>query len=123
MRNLDQAIGVIDEQCRSFKHFGPNKRIVAFADFTSPPLSKGLRMRPNCERVYLRWTKDKCTLRGRGTRVSWLVSSASREARRARFMYKEIYVPVDNSDYSNQACVIGVDIARQSGGRVAGCHA
>ena len=38
-------------------------------------------------------------------------------------MYKEIYVPVDNSDYSNQACVIGVDIARQFGGRVAGCHA
>jgi nucleotide-binding universal stress UspA family protein/rubrerythrin len=45
------------------------------------------------------------------------------EARRARFMYKEVYVPVDNSDYSNQACVIGVDIARHSGGRVAGCHA
>ena len=38
-------------------------------------------------------------------------------------MYKEIYVPVDNSDYSNQACVIGVDVARQFGGRVAGCHA
>jgi nucleotide-binding universal stress UspA family protein/rubrerythrin len=38
-------------------------------------------------------------------------------------MYKEVYVPVDNSDYSNQACVIGVDIARQFGGRVAGCHA
>ena len=35
-------------------------------------------------------------------------------------MYKEIYVPVDNSDYSNQACVIGVDVARQFGGRVAG---
>src|SRR5437588_12978976 len=65
---------------------------------------------------------DTGTLRRRGARASWLVSSASREARRARFMYKEIYVPVDNSDYSNQACVIGVDIARQSGGRVAGCH-
>lgn len=38
-------------------------------------------------------------------------------------MYKNIYVPVDNSDYSNQACVIGVDIARQFGGKVAGCHA
>ena len=38
-------------------------------------------------------------------------------------MYKEVYVPVDNSDYSNQACVIGVDVARQFGGRVAGCHA
>ena len=38
-------------------------------------------------------------------------------------MYKEIYVPVDNSDYSNQACVIGVDVARRFGGRVAGCHA
>jgi nucleotide-binding universal stress UspA family protein/rubrerythrin len=38
-------------------------------------------------------------------------------------MYKEIYVPVDNSDYSNQACVISVDVARRSGGRVAGCHA
>ncbi|WP_049761183.1 universal stress protein [Rubrobacter xylanophilus] len=38
-------------------------------------------------------------------------------------MYKEVYVPVDNSDYSNQACVIGVDVARAFGGRVAGCHA
>jgi nucleotide-binding universal stress UspA family protein/rubrerythrin len=38
-------------------------------------------------------------------------------------MYKEVYVPVDNSDYSNQACVIGVDVARKGGGRVAGCHA
>ncbi|HEY0128119.1 MAG TPA: universal stress protein, partial [Rubrobacteraceae bacterium] len=38
-------------------------------------------------------------------------------------MYREVYVPVDNSDYSNQACVIGVDVARQFGGRVAGCHA
>jgi nucleotide-binding universal stress UspA family protein/rubrerythrin len=38
-------------------------------------------------------------------------------------MYKEVYVPVDNSDYSNQACVIGVDVARKFGGRVAGCHA
>ncbi|MBX6762064.1 MAG: universal stress protein [Rubrobacteraceae bacterium] len=38
-------------------------------------------------------------------------------------MYKEIYVPVDNSDYSNQACVIGVEVARRFGGRVAGCHA
>src|SRR5918993_202228 len=49
--------------------------------------------------------------------------SASCEARRTGYMYKEIYVPVDNSDYSNQACVIGVDVARQFGGRVAGCHA
>jgi nucleotide-binding universal stress UspA family protein/rubrerythrin len=39
------------------------------------------------------------------------------------YMYKEVYVPVDNSDYSNQACVIGVDVARHFGGRVAGCHA
>src|SRR5215213_5088803 len=38
-------------------------------------------------------------------------------------MYKEVYVPVDNSDYSNQACVIGVEVARHFGGRVAGCHA
>lgn len=38
-------------------------------------------------------------------------------------MYKEVYVPVDNSDYSNQACVIGVDVARKFGGRVAGSHA
>jgi nucleotide-binding universal stress UspA family protein/rubrerythrin len=38
-------------------------------------------------------------------------------------MYREVYVPVDNSDYSNQACVIGVDVARKFGGRVAGCHA
>ncbi|TCJ20293.1 universal stress protein UspA [Rubrobacter taiwanensis] len=38
-------------------------------------------------------------------------------------MYREIYVPVDNSDYSNQASVIGVEVARRFGGRVAGCHA
>jgi nucleotide-binding universal stress UspA family protein/rubrerythrin len=38
-------------------------------------------------------------------------------------MYREVYVPVDNSDYSNQACVIGVDVARKFGGRIAGCHA
>src|SRR5215204_5910712 len=38
-------------------------------------------------------------------------------------MYKEVYVPVDNSDYSNQACVIGVDVARHFGSRIAGCHA
>ncbi len=38
-------------------------------------------------------------------------------------MYKEIYVPVDNSDYSNQACVIGAEVARRFGGKVAGCHA
>src|SRR5215213_4601995 len=38
-------------------------------------------------------------------------------------MYKEVYVPVDNSDYSNQACVIGVEVARHFGGRIAGCHA
>lgn len=38
-------------------------------------------------------------------------------------MYRNIYVPVDNSDYSNQACVIGVDVARKFGGKVAGCHA
>ena len=38
-------------------------------------------------------------------------------------MYKEIYVPVDNADCSDQACVIGVDGARHLGGRVAGCHA
>src|ERR687894_163857 len=38
-------------------------------------------------------------------------------------MYKEVYVPVDNSDYSNQACVIGIEVARHFGGRVAGCHA
>src|SRR5215210_3138007 len=49
--------------------------------------------------------------------------SASYQARRTGFMYKEVYVPVDNSDYSNQACVIGVDVARHFGGRVAGCHA
>src|SRR5919202_4036598 len=49
--------------------------------------------------------------------------SASYQARRTGYMYREVYVPVDNSDYSNQACVIGVDVARKFGGRVAGCHA
>ena len=36
-------------------------------------------------------------------------------------MYKEVYVPVDNSDYFNQACFIVVEVVRLVGGRDACC--
>ncbi|MBI3621892.1 MAG: universal stress protein, partial [Nitrospirae bacterium] len=37
-------------------------------------------------------------------------------------MYKQIYIPVDNSDYSNMAIDIGVELARQLGATVVGSH-
>lgn len=37
-------------------------------------------------------------------------------------MYKQIYVPVDNSDYSNMAIDIGVRLAKQFGAKVIGSH-
>src|ERR671921_207295 len=89
---------------------------------------RSLAFAPSCERFYLRCMRLNGKLRWRreglfsahdGTVGFFDVS----EARGAIYMYKEVYVPVDNSDYSNQACVIGVDVARHFGGRVAGCHA
>ena len=38
-------------------------------------------------------------------------------------MYRSIYIPVDNSDYSNTAIDIGVMLARQFGAKVIGSHA
>jgi nucleotide-binding universal stress UspA family protein/rubrerythrin len=38
-------------------------------------------------------------------------------------MYQSIYIPADNSDYSNTAIDIGVMMARQFGARVIGSHA
>jgi len=38
-------------------------------------------------------------------------------------MYKSIYIPVDNSDYSNVAVEIGTRLATQFGARVIGSHA
>lgn len=37
-------------------------------------------------------------------------------------MYKQIYVPVDNSDYSNMAIEIGIALAKQFGAKVIGSH-
>src|SRR5262245_26702861 len=37
-------------------------------------------------------------------------------------MYKHIYVPVDNSDYSNRAVELAVEIGRAFGSRLTGCH-
>jgi nucleotide-binding universal stress UspA family protein len=37
-------------------------------------------------------------------------------------MYKQIYIPVDNSDYSNMAVDIGVRLAKQFGAKVVGSH-
>ncbi|MFQ5543707.1 MAG: universal stress protein [Nitrospiria bacterium] len=38
-------------------------------------------------------------------------------------MYKSIYIPVDNSDYSNTAIDIGMMLAKQFGAKVIGSHA
>lgn len=38
-------------------------------------------------------------------------------------MYQSIYIPADNSDYSNTAIDIGIMLARQFGARVIGSHA
>ncbi|MEW6323847.1 MAG: universal stress protein [Nitrospirota bacterium] len=37
-------------------------------------------------------------------------------------MYKQIYIPVDNSDYSNMAVEIGVELAKRFGATVIGSH-
>ena len=37
-------------------------------------------------------------------------------------MYKQVYIPVDNSDYSNMAIDIGVTFAKQFGAKVFGSH-
>ena len=37
-------------------------------------------------------------------------------------MYKSIYIPVDNSDYSNMAIDIGITFAKQFGAKVVGSH-
>lgn len=37
-------------------------------------------------------------------------------------MYKQIYIPVDNSDYSNMAIDIGIALAKQFGAKVVGSH-
>ena len=37
-------------------------------------------------------------------------------------MYKRIYVPVDNSDYSNRAVVNGVALAKACSSKLVGCH-
>ena len=37
-------------------------------------------------------------------------------------MYKQIYIPVDNSDYSNMAVEIGVELAKAFGATVVGSH-
>src|SRR5438128_5267229 len=38
-------------------------------------------------------------------------------------MYKTIYVPVDNSDYSNLALDVGVSLAKTFGAKLVGTHA
>src|ERR1043165_10270244 len=37
-------------------------------------------------------------------------------------MYKSIYVPVDNSDFSNQASRLGVERGKIFGSKMVGCH-
>jgi nucleotide-binding universal stress UspA family protein/predicted Zn-ribbon and HTH transcriptional regulator len=37
-------------------------------------------------------------------------------------MFKHIYVPVDNSDHSNRAIDLGVELGRAFGSRLTGCH-
>src|ERR1700741_1982865 len=37
-------------------------------------------------------------------------------------MYKHIYVPVDNSDFSNRAIDLAVELGRAFGARLTGCH-
>ncbi len=37
-------------------------------------------------------------------------------------MYKSIYVPVDNSDYSNRAVACAVDLGKAYSAKLAGCH-
>src|SRR5918994_4046073 len=37
-------------------------------------------------------------------------------------MYKHIYVPVDNSDFSNRAIDLAVELGKTSGARLTGIH-
>src|SRR3989442_2644237 len=37
-------------------------------------------------------------------------------------MYQHIYVPVDNSDHSNRAIDLGVELGKASGAKLTGCH-
>ena len=37
-------------------------------------------------------------------------------------MYKTIYIPVDNSDHSNMAVDLGVDLAKTFGSKIVGSH-
>src|SRR6186713_1990963 len=37
-------------------------------------------------------------------------------------MYQRIYVPVDNSDYSNRAVDAALDLGRAFGAKMTGCH-
>jgi nucleotide-binding universal stress UspA family protein len=37
-------------------------------------------------------------------------------------MYKHVYVPVDNSDHSNRAIDLAIELGRAFGARVTGCH-
>ena len=37
-------------------------------------------------------------------------------------MYRSIYVPVDNSDYSNQAINVAVDLGKAFQSKMVGCH-
>src|SRR5437867_6609932 len=37
-------------------------------------------------------------------------------------MFKHIYVPVDNSDHSNRAIDLGVELGKASGAKLTGCH-
>lgn len=38
-------------------------------------------------------------------------------------MYRHIYVPVDNSEWSNRAVDLALELARTFGARLTGCHA
>ena len=37
-------------------------------------------------------------------------------------MYKTIYIPVDNSDHSNTAVDVGVELAKTYGSKIVGSH-
>ncbi len=37
-------------------------------------------------------------------------------------MYQKIFVPVDNSDHSNAAVALAVQLAKATGAELTGCH-
>ena len=37
-------------------------------------------------------------------------------------MYKTIYIPVDNSDHSNMAVDLGIELAKTFGSKIVGSH-